>query len=154
MFRSREKFAARVDTLIGKSTRVKGDLQFQGGLHVEGTVVGNISAEPESKAMLSISEAGRIEGNIDVTQVVLNGTVYGDVIASESVVLGATARVHGNVQYGAIEMSFGAEVSGRMLPRNANGATTATVSNGNPGVRSVSATPSPDFSQVEGASAQ
>jgi cytoskeletal protein CcmA (bactofilin family) len=119
MFGSRKKnFAARVDTLIGKSTRVQGDVRFQGGLHIEGTVVGNISAERESKAMLSISEGGRVEGGIDVTQVVLNGTVFGDVIAREGVVLGATARVSGNVHYGAMEMSYGAEVSGRMVPLN------------------------------------
>ena len=130
MFGKRKNFAANVETLIGKATRVQGDVKFQGGLHIEGTVVGNISAERESKALLSISEAGRVEGGIDVTQVVLNGTVYGDVIAREGVVLGATARVHGNVHYGAMEMSYGAEVSGRMVPLNgtaiAAGAASAT----------------------------
>jgi cytoskeletal protein CcmA (bactofilin family) len=129
MFGSRKNFAARVDTLIGKSTRVQGDVKFQGGLHVEGSVVGNISAERESKAMLSISESGRVEGSIDVTQVVLNGTVYGDVIARESVVLGAGARVHGNVHYGAMEMSYGAEVSGRMVPLNGSAAAASTGGN-------------------------
>jgi cytoskeletal protein CcmA (bactofilin family) len=119
MFGSKDKFTARVDTLVGKSTRVQGDVIFQGGLHVDGTVVGNISSEADGKAMLSISEGGRVEGNIDVTHVVLNGAVFGDVVATESVVLGASARVHGNVHYGAIEMTFGAQVSGRMIPRGA-----------------------------------
>jgi cytoskeletal protein CcmA (bactofilin family) len=45
----------------------------------------------------------------------LNGTVKGDVRATERVELGPKARVIGNVQYKLIEMSIGAEVNGKLI---------------------------------------
>ena len=65
--------------------------------------------------MLSISERGCIEGSVVVPHVVLNGTVKGDVRATERVELGPKARVIGNVQYKLIEMSIGAEVNGKLI---------------------------------------
>ena len=60
---------------------------------------------------LSVSETGSIEGAVQVPNVMLNGTVKGDIHARERVVLGATARVEGNVYYGIIEMTLGAQIS-------------------------------------------
>ena len=69
-------------------------------------------------AALSVSEHGVIEGSVEAPQVVVNGRVNGDIMASERVVLGAKARVQGNVHYGVIEMALGAEISGKLVPRN------------------------------------
>jgi cytoskeletal protein CcmA (bactofilin family) len=44
----------------------------------------------------------------------LNGSVRGDIVARERVVLGATARVQGNVYYGIIEMTLGAQIMGKL----------------------------------------
>ena len=44
----------------------------------------------------------------------LNGTVNGDIVAPGRVVLGATARVQGNVYYGVIEMTLGAQIMGKL----------------------------------------
>jgi len=52
----------------------------------------------------------------------LNGTVKGDVRATERVVLGPKARVIGNVQYKLIEMSIGAEVNGKLIHESEGGA--------------------------------
>jgi cytoskeletal protein CcmA (bactofilin family) len=62
-----------------------------------------------------------------VPNVVLHGTVRGDVAASGRVELGAKARVVGNVRYGLIEMAIGAEVNGKLIHASeaAAGATTA-----------------------------
>ena len=64
---------------------------------------------------LSVSETGSIEGPVEVPTVMLNGTVKGDIHARERVVLGATARVEGNVYYGVIEMTLGAQISGKLV---------------------------------------
>jgi cytoskeletal protein CcmA (bactofilin family) len=50
-----------------------------------------------------------------VPHILLNGTVKGDVRATERVELGPKARVIGNVQYKLIEMSIGAEVNGKLI---------------------------------------
>jgi len=62
-----------------------------------------------------VSATGSIEGPVDVPNVMLQGTVKGDIHARERVVLGATARVEGNVYYGVIEMTVGAQIKGKMV---------------------------------------
>jgi cytoskeletal protein CcmA (bactofilin family) len=113
---NRDKNVARVDTLIGRSARIQGDVEFSGGLHIDGQVTGNVRVLPGGAASVSVSEQGVIEGSVEAPQVVLNGTVNGDIVASERVVLGAKARVRGNVSYGVIEMALGAEITGRLIP--------------------------------------
>ena len=104
-----------VDTLVGSNSRISGDLRFSGGCHIDGTVNGSVSADPDSKSALSISEGGNIDGGVTVPYVVLNGIVRGDVFASQRVELGPTARVIGNVYYNLIEMAIGAEINGKLV---------------------------------------
>ena len=104
-----------VDTLVGANTRINGDLHFTGGCHVDGTVNGSVTADPDSKSALSISEEGNIDGGVTVPYVVLNGIVRGDVFANQRVELGPTARVIGNVYYNLIEMAIGAEINGKLV---------------------------------------
>jgi cytoskeletal protein CcmA (bactofilin family) len=47
--------------------------------------------------------------------VVLNGTVEGDVHASQRITLSSKARVNGNVHYKLIEMAGGAMINGQMV---------------------------------------
>ena len=118
MFKRRDKTTARIDTLIGRSASIQGDVEFSGGLHIDGRVAGNVRVVPGGAAALSISEHGVVEGSVEAPQVVLNGTVKGDIVAAERVVLGAKARVLGDVRYGVIEMALGAEITGRLIPAN------------------------------------
>ncbi len=105
---------ARIDTLIGRTAALQGDLQFAGGLHLDGRITGSVTARPGTDSSLSISETGAVEGAVTVPNVMLNGSVKGDIYAPERLVLGATARVHGNVYYGVIEMTLGAEIMGKL----------------------------------------
>lgn len=111
----RKRKTTRIDTLIGQHTEVMGDIKFSGGLHIDGTIKGNVIAEPDSRSMLSLSEQGTIEGEVNVPYVVLNGVVIGDVHGGEHVDLAAKARVTGNVYYNLIEMAIGAEVNGKLV---------------------------------------
>lgn len=117
MFKRRHKNpkSLRIDTLIGAGTRVIGDVQFTGGLHVDGVIQGNVGTLPNAAATLSVSDSGLVEGLVQVPNVVLNGTVNGDIRASERVELGATAKVSGNVHYGLIEMTMGAQINGKLI---------------------------------------
>jgi len=116
MFGRKKGFSsARIDTLVGQGTVINGDLVFSGGLHVDGTIKGNVVAEEGSTAMLILSEFGRIEGEVTVPNMVLNGEIVGDVIGSTRVELAPKARVKGSVYYNLIEMSIGAEVNGGLV---------------------------------------
>lgn len=116
MWGNRKKLkSTKIDSLIGRQTEVKGDVHFEGGLHVDGTVRGNVMAEDESTAVLTLSEHGTIEGEVKVPNVVLNGVVKGDVYARGHIELAPNARITGNVYYALIEMAMGAEVNGNLV---------------------------------------
>lgn len=107
--------ATKIETLIGNSIEVRGDLIFSGGLHVDGKIIGNVIAEDGSDSMLVLSDHGSIEGEVRVPFVVLNGEVIGDVYAAERVELSGRAQVSGNVFYNLLEMAMGAEVNGSLV---------------------------------------
>lgn len=109
----------RIDTLVGRNTTITGDLRFSGGLHVDGTVQGNVSAETGSESVLSLSQHGMIKGEVRVPHVVINGTVEGDVHADKRLELGAEARVNGDVYYSLVEVAVGAAVNGKMVHKPA-----------------------------------
>ena len=115
MFGKKQRHQPAIQTLVGADTRVHGDVEFSGGFLVDGYVKGNVKAAKDERSTLSISERGCIEGSVMVPHVFLNGTVKGDVRATERIELGSKARVIGNVQYKLIEMAIGAEVNGKLI---------------------------------------
>ncbi|MCH7853029.1 MAG: polymer-forming cytoskeletal protein [Proteobacteria bacterium] len=115
MFGRKQRRHSVIDTLIGSNSKVNGDLIFHGGCHIDGAVKGSVSADADSDSALSISQDGSVEGGVSVPYVVLKGIVRGDVVASQRVELGSTARVIGNVYYNLIEMAIGAEINGKLV---------------------------------------
>ena len=109
------KQTAHIDSLIGQNTEIHGDVIFRGGLHVDGTIKGSVISAKGEDSVLTLSERGIIEGEVKVPNVVVNGSVIGDVHATGHVELAAQARVHGNVYYSLIEMAMGAEVNGKLM---------------------------------------
>jgi cytoskeletal protein CcmA (bactofilin family) len=117
MFRQKQNKTVRIDTLIGAKTRINGDVEFVGGLHLDGYINGNVSGEAAPGAFLSVSEQGCIEGSVIAPDVILNGIVKGDIDASGRVELGPKSRVLGNVQYTVIETAVGAQINGKLIHR-------------------------------------
>ena len=105
----------RIDSLIGAETRIDGDLNFVGGLRVDGEVNGNVIAAPGKSSTLVLSEHGRINGEINVTHVVVNGVVDGPVHATEYLELQGKAKVTGDIHYKTLEIQLGAIVEGRLM---------------------------------------
>jgi cytoskeletal protein CcmA (bactofilin family) len=112
---NKKRSSMKVETLVGRNTELQGDIRFTGGLHIDGVIKGNVTAEDGSSSVLHLSEHGRIEGEVRVPHINLNGTVNGDVHASDAVELASHARVNGNVYYKLIEMAMGAEVNGNLV---------------------------------------
>ena len=112
---SKKKKTAKIDSLIGENTEITGDIKFTGGLHVDGMVKGNIIAEAGSNSLLSLSDQGKIEGEIHVPHNIIDGTINGNVYSSEHIELEARARITGDVYYNLLEISGGAQVSGRLV---------------------------------------
>ncbi|NOQ49668.1 MAG: cell shape determination protein CcmA [Nitrosomonadaceae bacterium] len=104
-----------IDTLIGVDTCVQGDIEFSGGLRVDGHVRGNIIATGEKPSTLVLSEQATIEGKVQVSHAIINGTIIGPIHAYEYLELQAKARVSGDVHYRVIEIKFGAVVEGKLV---------------------------------------
>jgi cytoskeletal protein CcmA (bactofilin family) len=119
MFKRKPNNNASVDTLIGPKTRINGDVEFAGGFHLDGYINGNVTCDGAADAFLSVSEQGCIEGSVYAPNVLLNGTVKGNIDAADRVELGAKAKVLGNVAYTFIETAVGAQISGKLIHRAA-----------------------------------
>ena len=103
-----------ITTLVAEGTTIRGDIEFDGGLHMDGSVEGSITAQG-ARAVLTLSEKGRVNGEIRTPNAVINGQVKGDIIVSERLELAAQARIDGNVYYKVLEMAAGAQLSGKMI---------------------------------------
>lgn len=109
----------RIDSLVGAGTSVVGDVTFSGGLRIDGEVRGNVRGASDQATTLVISEHARVEGEISVSHLVINGTVIGPVHSAEFLELQPCARVTGDVEYSTIEIQLGAVVQGRLVHQGA-----------------------------------
>ncbi len=112
----------RIDCLIGAGTSIEGNVNFTGGLRVDGHVRGNVLANSDSPSTLVLSEQARIEGEIRVSHVVINGSVIGPVHASDYIELQAKSNVTGDVYYKTLEIQLGAVVQGRLVYQDSENA--------------------------------
>lgn len=116
MFRkNQQKPSSRIETLIGAETTLTGDIQYSGGLRVDGTIYGNVKEVEGKSCTLVLSEHGRIEGAIESSHAVINGTVVGPVRAASYIELQSKSRVTGDVYYKTLEIHTGAVVEGRLV---------------------------------------
>lgn len=106
-------------TLIARDVVLAGDLEFAEGLRMDGHVKGNVTGKADSQALLVLSEHGKITGNVRGYDLIINGTIVGDVIADHFVDLQANAHVTGNIEYLQLRMDCGATVDGKLTRRDA-----------------------------------
>lgn len=105
----------RIDSLIGAGTRIDGDVCFSGGLRIDGEVHGSITVDQDQLGTLVISEHARVEGEVVVSHLMVNGTIIGPVRVKDVLELQPSARVTGDVEYRQLEMQPGAVVQGRLI---------------------------------------
>ncbi len=117
MFKLKPSKNPQIDTLIDAKTRINGDVEFCGGLRVEGYINGNVSGDGAGETLLVVGAEGGIEGSVAVSHIVLNGLVKGNIDAAGRVELGEKARVLGNVRYQVIETTVGAQINGKLIHR-------------------------------------
>ena len=113
--RNRDSRSESGITLVATNCEFVGDVHFSDQLLVNGIVKGNIYAQAGSKAVITVSEKGRVKGEIRVPNVIVNGKVYGDIRSDKHLELAAKAEVKGNVYYNLIEMVMGSRVDGNLV---------------------------------------
>lgn len=104
----------KLETSIGETTSIAGDIRFTGVLRIYGNVTGDLTAE-SSDAVLILENQGSIKGEVRVSNLYINGNIEGNVYVAETIELFQGACVHGDVHYNLLDMAVGAEVNGRLL---------------------------------------
>jgi cytoskeletal protein CcmA (bactofilin family) len=99
----------RLSGFVGHGTTLTGETEFHAMLRVDGHLIGTVSSE---SGTLIIGTNGQVDANISVAAAMINGSVNGDVIASEKLQLGRTARVMGNIQSPRLIIEEGAILEG------------------------------------------
>jgi cytoskeletal protein CcmA (bactofilin family) len=117
---------SKLDTLLGKNTSIKGDISFSGILVLDGSIDGSLVGS-KNDDVLTINETGMITGKIQVANIIVNGTVKGDIIASGKIEVASKAVIEGNVYYKNIEMETGSKINGQLIYQEAEKA--AKISN-------------------------
>lgn len=106
--------ATSVEGMVGPRMSVHGDLNFAGALHVDGSIKGQVNGEG-TDSLLVVTERGSIEGTIRAPHIEMGGTMVGDIISTERLKLGPSAKVRGNVYYKVLEMDAGCQINGQLV---------------------------------------
>ena len=114
MWGRRKAASGAIESLIGASASVEGDIRFKGGLRIDGEVRGSVIADEDVPSILVLSERARVSGAVRAGSIVVNGTIEGPVQADDMIELQPKARVRGEVRYRAIEIHQGAVVDGTL----------------------------------------
>ncbi len=114
------KISGSIDTWIGEDAVLTGDIVFSGVLRVDGTIQGNVQEQGGTESTIILSENGRIEGAVNTTKIVLDGTVVGPVTARQFIELQTKARITGDLHYKSLEMHMGAVIDGKLVHTEEN----------------------------------
>ena len=100
-----------INTIIGPNTSLKGDIETGGFTRVDGSIMGNVNA----RGRVVIGERARMKSDVHGTAITIGGVVYGNVFASESLLILSTALVLGDVITRRIQADEGCLIHGRVL---------------------------------------
>ena len=105
-------------TFLGKDASFKGELSFKGTLNIDGKFEGLISTTDT----LIVSHDGIVEGDIQAGNVICEGRVKGNIIASTKVELRPDSNVIGDIQSPSLIIEVGAKLDGKcnMSTKNNN----------------------------------
>lgn len=97
--------------MIGSGLVIRGELQGQEDLIIEGTVEGTITMEKN----LTIEEGGKIKANIETENIIVRGEVMGDLVARDKISVHQGARITGDMKAPRIEIEDGAYYKGNIV---------------------------------------
>lgn len=97
-------------TYIAPSTKIVGTITGQGSYVFCGTVEGDC----DINGPLTLAEGSHWKGTVRANDIVVGGTVEGDVIARQRVEIGGTARVSGSLAGNSIAVAEGAVIEGEI----------------------------------------
>ena len=113
-----------INTIIGPSTSLSGDIDVAGFARIDGSIRGNVVA----KGRVIIGERARMKGNLTGTNITIGGVVCGNVIADGHLVILSTALIIGDIITRRIQADDGCFLNGKVTVCPNNESWTKTIS--------------------------
>ena len=96
-------------TVIGKDAKFKGELQFEGGVRIDGEFEGGI----KTPGKVMVSQGGKMKAEIQAGTITVEGTVEGNLVANDKVELNASCKLNGDLKASKLTVAEGAVFVGR-----------------------------------------
>jgi cytoskeletal protein CcmA (bactofilin family) len=106
---ARQSVAGEITTLLGRGATFEGKLTFEGTVRIDGRFKGEVFTDDT----LVIGEGAVVEASIDVGDIIIQGTVVGNVTAKRSIEIHAPGRVKGDLHTPSLQIDKGVIFEGR-----------------------------------------
>ncbi|GMO27534.1 MAG: polymer-forming cytoskeletal protein [Termitinemataceae bacterium] len=103
-----------INTMVGAGSSVQGDIEAAGFTRIDGNIRGDLSV----RGRIVVGENARLKSNINGTSVTVGGVVYGNVIASDNLIVLSTGLVLGDVITRRIQAEEGCIIHGKIIVCN------------------------------------
>jgi cytoskeletal protein CcmA (bactofilin family) len=106
---ARQSAAGEITTLLGRGATFEGKLTFEGTVRIDGRFKGEVFTDDT----LVIGEGAHVEAQIDVGEIIIQGTVVGNITAKRSIEIHAPGRVKGDLHTPSLQIDKGVMFEGR-----------------------------------------
>jgi cytoskeletal protein CcmA (bactofilin family) len=105
----RESMVGEINTLLGRGSEFEGKLTFEGTVRIDGTLKGEVFSDD----VLIVGEGARVEAEIDVGEIIIQGTMVGNIRAKRSIEILTPGRVKGDLTTPSLQIDKGVIFEGR-----------------------------------------
>jgi cytoskeletal protein CcmA (bactofilin family) len=105
----REGLVGEITTLLGRGATFEGKLTFEGTVRVDGKLKGEVFSDD----VLVVGEGALVEAEIDVGEIIIQGTVVGNIHAKRAIEIHAPGRVKGDLHTPSLQIDKGVVFEGR-----------------------------------------
>lgn len=102
--KKREIDESKITGFLDQGTEIRGDLNFKGSFRIDGLFKGTI----DSDSTLIIGENGKVEAEVKIGWVIINGEIKGNILAKDRVEINSTGRVIGTIMTPILVIEEGA----------------------------------------------
>lgn len=131
---ARLEATGEINTLLGRGSEFEGKLTFEGTVRIDGKLSGEIFSED----VLVVGEGAEVHAEIDIGEIIVQGTVVGNIRAKRAVEVHAPGRIKGDVTTPSLQIDKGVIFEGRCYME---GVTDGTLRRRDAGAPIVSPTP-------------
>ena len=118
---AKQQAMGEITTLLGRGATFEGKLTFDGTVRIDGRFKGEVFSDDT----LVIGEGAVVEAEIDVGEIIIQGTVVGNIKAKRSIEIHAPGRVKGDLHTPSLQVDTGVIFEGRSFMESATGAKAA-----------------------------